>query len=152
MEFSLTEHGTAHEHRHTTRLKKRNGSKNVQLTTHSDRYACNICIHHIMSIQYKSNPMTIYIIFTINILHFCFMILESTVSAVLRVEVDGYFTSHRPFYPNQQQHVTRLSRCNPDVFWKKSLIFQCVRNLRISWRQSIENQTWRRHDVRACLL
>lgn len=122
MEFSLTEYGTAYETSSHDKAEKRNDSKNVQLTTNSDRYACNICIHHIMSIQYKSNPMTIYIIFTINILHFCFKILESTVSVVLRVEVDVYFTSHRPFYP-KQQHVTRLSRCSPDVFWKESLIF-----------------------------
>lgn len=46
----------------------------------------HVCIHHKLFIQHKRNLriMTVYIIFTINILHFCLGVRESSTSVAFR--------------------------------------------------------------------
>lgn len=85
-----------------------------------------MCIHHIIFIQYKSNPITIYIIFTINILHFCFRILKSTMSVVLHVEADSciYFTSHWNRWCITMTSLCFFNHSNIRVEWKSSLFWK----------------------------
>lgn len=74
--ISLTEHVTSYGHHHTPRLKT------VKCTT--DMHAtCAYSLHTIHE-EFNDHIMTIYIIFTINILHFYLEILEGTISVALQ--------------------------------------------------------------------